>query len=71
MNKNTLQRWQARQKSRSLKLLKELAKRIEKEQLLVNDAGFWHSSGTNEIIFRFVTISRDSIQDSDEIEKLL
>jgi hypothetical protein len=69
-NKNTLERWQARQKARTLRILKELTKRIEKEQLIVNDAGFWPSTGSNEIIFRFIVLSRDSNQDSANFEQL-
>lgn len=69
--KNTLQRWQARQKARSLKLLEELSRRIKREELIVKDSGFWPSNGSNEIIFRFITISRDSAQDSTELEQLL
>lgn len=70
-NKNTLERWQARQKARSLRMLDELSKRIKKEQLIVQDAGFWPSNVSNEIIFRFVVISKDSQRESTEINQVL
>lgn len=69
-NKNTLQHWQARQKGRTLKILKELSRKIEREELIVNDAGFWVSNASHEIIFRFVTISRDSQQDLKKFEQI-
>lgn len=70
MKKSTLQHWQDKQKGRAIRLLKELTKRIEKEELIVNDVGFWPSVSSNEIIFRFVTISRDSQKESREFEQL-
>lgn len=69
-NKNTLQRWQDRQKGRTLRILKELIKRIERDELLVNNSGFWPSTASNEIIFQFILISRDSKQESASFEKL-
>lgn len=71
MRKLTHQRWQNKQKDRALRILKELTKRIEKGQLIIDNAGFWPSKSSNEIIFRFVTISRDSQKDSTEIGQLL
>jgi len=70
MNKNTLQRWQARQKDKTLKLLRELTRRIEREELLVNNSEFWVSGSSKEIIFRVATISRDSQQDLASFEQI-
>ena len=70
MNRNTLQRWQTRQKGRTLKLLKELTRRVEREELLVNNFDFWVSGASKEIIFRFVTISKDSPQDLASFEQI-
>lgn len=70
MNSRTLQRWQDRQKGRALKVIKELAQRIIREELIVKDVGFWVGA-SNDITFRFIVVSRDSEKDSESFEKLL
>ena len=51
------------QKKKVLGMLKQLAQRIEKGEMIVESHGFWTSNMDSHILFRIVTVARDSEQE--------
>lgn len=58
-----IQKYKEQRKRKVLGMLKQLALRIHKDELIVDDFGFWPSRVNNRVIFRIIVISRDDEQE--------
>ena len=52
-------RYADQQKKKALGMLKQLAQRIERGELIVESHGFWTSNVDNHVMFRVITVARD------------
>lgn len=61
-------RYQERQKKKTIKMLKELIKRLENGSFVVKTSGFWTGNMNNEFTFRIDIENKDTSENMDKFE---
>ena len=65
-NSKTFDRWQARQRDATVKMLELLIKRIRSGKLIVSHSGMWNSRLDNKVFIQVEVLSEDS---QEELKK--